>query len=271
MATRSLIVVGLVSFASCSAATALANPRPLPFTYQHEQLAEGATEIEQFVDLTPVRTLDAGGALRWYGLTEYQTEFEHGLTDRLELGLYVTIVPGVAPGFSTNGIVPRPMEGSGVKQRLRYQLAPTGEWPIDVGVYGEVSENEREVELEAKVILQRRFGIARIIANLTGEQEFYYNADEEFVLTPSAGVTFEATPSVQPGVEWWMLAEYSEKSSSGPNPPAHHYVGPALLAQFGNLWWSTGLYYQMNNPGHTLLEGEAFGHFWVRTVVGIGL
>ena len=54
-----------------------------------------------------------------------------------------------------------------MKQRLRYKLADTGVWPIDVSLYGELVENEREFELEAKVILQRRLGIARIMANVT--------------------------------------------------------------------------------------------------------
>jgi hypothetical protein len=41
--------------------------------------------------------------------------------------------------------------GTGIKQRLRYRFADAGRWPIDVALYGEVTENDREIELEAKV------------------------------------------------------------------------------------------------------------------------
>ena len=36
--------------------------------------------------------------------------------------------------------------GTGLKQRLKYLLADPDSWPIDVGVYGELTETESEVE-----------------------------------------------------------------------------------------------------------------------------
>src|SRR5204863_4231945 len=138
------------AFVSSTAGTARATPRPLPFTYTTETLAEGETEIEQYADVTPVRALStSSGAPTWYGSTQFQTELEHGLTDRLELGLYFVYVP--SPGdrlTSTAGTT----EGTGIKQRLRYTLAEPGEWPIDVGLYGELVENDHEFEIEAKIL-----------------------------------------------------------------------------------------------------------------------
>jgi hypothetical protein len=252
-------------------ALSFANPRPLPFTYQHEQLAAGETEIEQFVDVTPIRVYSETGRPVWYAFSQFQTEYEHGLTDRLELGLYVTYVPGLSSGFSVG---PRGTEGTGIKQRLRYQLAPSQAWPVDVSLYGEVVENDHELELEAKVLLQRRFGPARLIANVSGEREFYYDGKHDIVLTPSAGVTFEATPMIQPGIEWWMRAEYPEENPPHPRPFAlgpQNYLGPALLLQFGSFWWSNGVYLRLNRTDHTLTPGEGFGLVWARTMIGIGL
>lgn len=272
MKRRTLASLVWVAALAFTGGSARANPRPLLFTYQHEQLGEGATEVEQFVDFVPVRARSGTtGDPVWYGVTQFQTEFEHGLGNRLELGLYLSFVPAGASGFAS---IPRGTEGTGLKQRLRYQLAPTGDWPVDVGVYGEIAENEREVELEAKLILQRRFGPLRLIANATAEQEVYYDGGEDFVADPSAGATFEITPSVQPGIEWWMRAEYPEKNAPSPRPFAlgpHHYVGPTLLLEFGDLWWSTGVYLRVSNMRHTLRPGEGFGNVWVRTVIGLGL
>jgi hypothetical protein len=251
------------------AGTASANPRPLPFTYPHEQLVSGATELEQFIDFTTAKATDSntGRVDAQYGLFQFQTEFEHGITDRLELGLYVMYAPAPPVDFTNT---PRPIEGNGMKQRLRYKLADTGVWPIDVAVYGELVENERELELEGKLILQRRIGIARIMGNLTGEQEFYYNGEKEFVLDPSAGVTFEATPAIQPGIEWWMRAEFPEESEESA-PASQQYVGPALLLQMGPLWWTNGFYMRASNwndninPPH-----QGFGKLWIRSVIGYG-
>lgn len=256
-----------------AARPASANPRPLPFTYQHEQLAAGEAEVEQFVDLTPTRALDAtSGERTWYGLTQFTTEFETGLTDSLELGLYVTLAPS-APGDFVE--TPHPIDGNGMKQRLRWSLAPSGEWPLDVSLYGELSENERELELEGKLLLQRRFGLARLVANLSAEQEMYYQGDDrDFVLNPSLGVTFQASPRVQPGLEAWMKAEWPEEEAVHPRPfelGPHVYVGPTLLLDLGRLWWSNGVYLRVTDRAHTLAPAEGFGNIWVRSVVGIGL
>jgi hypothetical protein len=258
---------------SLSALPARANPRPLPFTYPHEQLAEGATELEQFVDFTPVRATSVEtGNPTWFGFTQFQTEFEHGITDRLELGLYFTYLP--APPASDVTEAPTGFVGNGLKQRLRYKLADTGAWPIDVSLYGELEENEHEMAVEGKVILQRRFGPARIMANLTAEQAFDFDGHRDVTLAPSAGMTFEITPSVQPGIEWWMRSEYPENDVPTRRPfdlGPHNYLGPVLMLQFGPLWWTNGVYLRVSDFGHTLAPGESFGNVWIRSVVGIGL
>jgi hypothetical protein len=269
--------------AVCGAAAALvwappvsANPRPLPFTYQHEQLGAGEAELEQFVDFSPTRARDGTtGELTWYGLTNFTTEFETGITDRLELGLYLTLVP--TPSSDRFQAVPSGMESNGIKQRLRYSLAPSGVWPIDVSLYGELAESDHEFEIEAKILLQRRVGIARIIANLSAEQEFYYNGGErDFVANPSLGVTFEASQRVQPGLEAWMRGEWDENAQPGPHARPfelgpHVYLGPTLLLQFGRVWWSNGVYFRTTDRSHTLAAGESFGSVWLRTAIGIGL
>jgi hypothetical protein len=260
---------GALLVALTHATAASANPRPLPFTYPHEQLVTGATELEQFVDFTTAKaTDDTSGKDAQYGMFQFQTEFEHGITDRLELGLYVMYAPSAPRGFRDT---PEPIEGNGMKQRLRYKLADTGVWPIDVAVYGELVENEREFELEGKLILQRRLGIARIMANVTAEQEFYYNGEHDFVFNPSAGVTFEATPAIQPGIEWWMRAEFPEDAEREGSPDTQHYVGPALLLQMGPLWWTNGVYLRVSHwDDNDAAPHAGFGKLWIRSVIGYG-
>src|SRR5580704_17066852 len=80
---------------------ARANPRPLPFTYTYDTLPRGEGEVEQYVDMTPVQGLDPNGNRARYAASQLQTEFEYGITDRLELGLYVTLAPTPAGWSNT--------------------------------------------------------------------------------------------------------------------------------------------------------------------------
>jgi hypothetical protein len=259
------LAVGLL-FASSRAA---ANPRPLPFSYPYETLPEGDTEIEQYVDTTPIRALVSSSEQRWANIYRFQTEFEYGITERLELGLYLQWVPR-PEGLGVLATFP---DGNGIKQRLRLRLADEGQWPVDVSVYGEVSELESEVELELKLNLQKRFDRARIMVNLWGEREFYYDGRKDWVLHPTAGLTYEVTPTFHPGVEYWMKAEYADDAPpTRPfNDGPHHFVGPTVMLSFGKLWWTTGVYVRASETNRTVQVGDNLGHVWVRSVIGIGL
>ncbi len=266
-----------LALATASPTAASAHPRPLPFTYTYPTLPKGEIEIEQYVDFDPVKALSTTtGKPTFYGATQFQTEFEIGITDRLELGLYATFVPRPGDGFAQTPMLP---EGNGAKQRLRLRLAEEGQWPVDVALYGEVVENEREIEVEAKAIVARRVGDVHIVANVTGEVEAYFKGATEIIFNPSLGVTYQVTPAFHPGFEYWVRAEFplnEEAPKKGVeehefNAGPHHYVGPAMMFNFGRAWWSTGAYFRVSDVGHVLLPGDAFGPIWFRTVIGVGI
>ena len=106
---------------------------------------------------------------------------------------------------------------------------------MDIDLYGEVVENEQELEIEAKIILQKRFGNLGLAANLVAEHDFLYaSREQDTVLDPSLGITYEVTPVFQPGIDSWM---WSRDLRMWPRaaPPrstmANIYVGPAVLFQ----------------------------------------
>lgn len=271
MARLRLVALAAVLVASTSATGARANPRALPFTYPYETLAEGEAEIEQYADVSPLTALSAtSGARVWYAPPQLQTEFEYGISNRLELGLYVTFVPSHADTLTSTAAL---TEGDGVKQRLRLRLAEQGELPVDIALYGEVVENDRELELEAKLILARRLDRLRLMVNLTAEREYYFVNRRDWVLNPSAGLTYQVTPTFNPGLEYWMRAEFTD-----PDPPVrpfnlepHHYVGPTVLLDFGQLWWSTGVYLRLDDVARSMQPGDAFGNVYARTIIGVSL
>ena len=255
------------------AAPAAANPRALPFTYTTDTLPAGKVELEQYVDLVALRALSpATSGAQWYAPSAFQTELEIGLCDRLELGLYMTFVPDPGEQFASKAVFPG--TGNGIKQRIRYTFAAPGSWPVDVGVYGELTENEREVEVEAKVLLQHRFGKLRLAANVSGETEVYYSHQRELVLNPSLGATYEVSPSLHLGLDSWLRGEYPRNPppamrTFGLGPAA--YVGPAMMINFGRVWWAVGGYVRVTNVSHDLQPGEPYGPIYVRSMIGYDL
>jgi hypothetical protein len=254
---------------------ASATPQPLPFTYVYETLPEGDLEVEQYVDLTPVTVVgqqNGAPAKQYFLASQFQTEFEYGITDRLELGLYATFEP--TPPLGSYAQTPTLTEGNGVKERLRLRLADEGQWPVDVALYGELVENDHEFEIEAKVILERRIGNLRIVTNLWAEREWYYINQADWVINPTLGATYQVTPMFHPGVESWLRAEFPSPSPATRtfNLGPQVYVGPTAMLNFGKLWWSTGAYIRTTDFNHSLSPGvDAFGIVWFRTVIGLAL
>jgi hypothetical protein len=270
---KSSIVLALAAATAATAATPRANPRPLPFTYTTDTLGPGQVEIEQYVDLVALRAISPGTALpQWYLPSAFQTEIEIGLADRLELGLYLTFVPDPGEQLASKAVFPG--AGNGLKQRLRYILADAGAGPVDTGLYGELVENEREIELEAKLLLPRRFDRLRIAANLSGEYELYFSGQRELVLDPSLGATYELSPRFHLGLDSWLRGEYPQHHkprarSFGLGPAA--YLGPAAMVNFGKLWWALGVYARITDASHDLQPGEPYGPIYVRSMIGYDL
>ena len=232
-----------------------ANPRPLPFTYPYESLPQSGVELEQFVDLAPVVSLTADGEREWSARYQLITEVEYGITDRLELGLY--FVAATEPGEA-------PLVFDGIKQRLRYRFGDAGQFPVDVAIYGEISEKHDEIELEVKLNLQRRLGPARLMVNLSGERAFDYKGGGEWVLNPSAGVAVELSAHVSVGLEYWM-----DWTLDGSDPK--QYLGPTLSLQWKSLWVSAAPYLRLDNLGREQGYNDKYGRVWVRMVLGINL
>jgi hypothetical protein len=272
------LVLGLVGLVWLPA-VAHATPQPLPFSYVYETLPKGSIEVETYADYTPLRAENSAGQPVYYGASQFQTEFEYGITDRLELGLYVTWVP--TPSGLADGQASRLTEGNGLKERLRVRLAEPGQWPLDVGLYGEVVENDVEIELEGKILLQRRIGDLRLVANLWGELEYNLASangalgTHDWVVNPTLGATYQVTPQFHPGIEGWLRAEFPIPAPAtrpfNLGPAA--YIGPTCMFDFGNFWFSTGVYLRATNLGKSFPSpgenGDTYGSVWARLIVGL--
>ena len=271
---RSLLSLGVAWAAFLVVPSAFANPHPLPYSYPYQTLPKGKVEVEEIADLVPMRvarekddgTRDAVTALRF----QLQTELELGVTDRLELALYFS--------FHQSATADTPaMRFDGLKQRLRYRFAEEGDWPVDTGLYFELAEFYNEVEIEEKLLLSRRFGYLTTVCNLWVEQEYYFQTQEwKLIYNPTLGATYELSPNFMVGLEYWARGRFDDAAASvndvnADSPTgARHFLGPAVMLQSGEAWWSTGVYARLDHFGDSLQAEDPYGKVWIRTMVGMG-
>ena len=254
--------------------SASANPRPLPFTYQYETLPKGEVEVEQFVDVAPLYAWDSEHHSVLEPAYTLTTEVEYGLTDRLELGLYMVMKNDPA-GAGADA----PLYFDGLKQRLRYRIGREGQLPVELALYFEVAELHDEIELEEKIIVQKRFGQLKAIANLWVEQGFERGGEVAFYLKPTVGLVYELNENATIGAEYWMNAEYTLAEPEGEEEEAsaqdewnhapHHFIGPAVSLRWEKLWWTTGVYGRLDDFDRVIRPGDKFGRAWVRTAIGL--
>ena len=273
MSRRALLLSTALSVAAFSRPAA-ANPHPLPYSYPYQTLPSGKVEIEEIVDLIPMRvarenpdgTRDAVTAVR----SQLQTELELGISDRLELGLYLAFRQGATADTPA-------LRFEGLKQRLRYRFAEEGDLPVDLGVYLEVAEFYNELEIEEKLLLSRRFGYLTTSVNLWIEQEYYFQTqDWKHIYNPTAGAVYELSPSFMLGLEYWARGRFDDagaaEGADGADSPSgvRHYLGPTFLLQAGEAWWSTGVYARLDHLAEAAVAEDPYGKVWIRTLVGMG-
>jgi hypothetical protein len=261
-----------VSLVISAAAIASANPHPNPFSYPYATLPTDKLEVEQYVDLVPVRvekenadgTLDGVFSLR----SVLTTELELGLTDRLEAGFYFQFQQGATSDTPF-------LRFAGIKQRLRYRFAEAGELPVDIGIYGEIAEFHDEIEFEEKLLLERRFGDINVVANLWIEQEWYFQTKEtKFIYNPTLGMSYQVSPKLFVGAEYWTRGRFDRSSttdSTDAPTSGRHYAGPTLLYQTGNVFLSLGVYARLDAIADKAVVDDPYGKVWIRSIVGLEL
>lgn len=266
---RLLLIVVLVAIASPAAA----NPKKLPLSYGTQTMPEGGLEVEQYVDVIPMRVLreNADGTQEGVWATRYQlqTELEYGLTERLELGLYMAWRQGASADTPF-------LRFQGLKQRARFRVSDPASWPIGVAVYAEIAEFHDELELEEKLLLSWRRGPIEVVANLWVEQEYYFADDLwKFIYNPTLGATYELSPSATVGLEYWARGRFDspETGVTGDDTDTgdvtRHYVGPTINLARGESWVTLGAYVRVDKAD--LAIGDSFGRVWVRLILGLGL
>ena len=206
--------------------TAEANQRKFVFSYEATTSPKGAVEFENWI------TFKHGNGEE--NSFEFRHELEFGLTDRLQLGVYLA-------DWSYSEMNGSVYSDSGVE--LIYNLTnPTTDF-LGSALYLEATAGDKLATLEGKLLLQKNVGPWVFAYNLVleGKWEGDHLDEREGEFAQTLGVSYEVTPHFSVGLEAFheiALPDWSDAKDSivfaGPNASlraGRFYATAAALLQ----------------------------------------
>lgn len=212
---QSVAAIVLMSF---MAMPAMGGDRKFAFSYEATTTPPGEVEYEQFVTWKKSKATDSD-----FDRIDVRHEIEFGLTDRLQMGIYVADWRYQDGESVSNNRV----EYRDTALEFIYNLTNPVADPIGLALYGEVKLGDQLFELEGKIILQKDMGPWTVAYNATIEAEWEgsdYEEDKgEFAQT--VGVSYQVSPRLSAGVELLHEVEFDDWEETGRNVM---YVGPNM-------------------------------------------
>ncbi|MEQ1860256.1 MAG: hypothetical protein ABMA13_09990 [Chthoniobacteraceae bacterium] len=244
-------IIATAALAFLAQPTAEAGQRRYVYSYETLTAPKGSKEYEQWVTWRHRDIQGGDDRDRW----EFRHEFEFGLTERLQLGIYVADwqydeddSEGHEFRFQKSGF------------DLIYNLTNPNTDLIGSALYGEFLVGEDLIKTEFKLLLEKRFGRLGIVYNAILEAEWeggeYHDETGEFIQT--FGVSYDLSKSVSVGVEARHVIEMPDWENT---EPAVFYVGPNVSYRHGRYFATLAWLWQT-----THLEGES--DFQTRMIVG---
>ncbi len=221
------MVVGLLAWTG----GARAYERLFPYTYESAVLPAGALEIELWT--TPRLMRD-----HYFVRFDQRIEFEVGLGRNVQTAFYIN-TRGQAE-TTPNGLSKK-YDFRGVSSEWKWQLSDPAADAVGSALYGEVTWMPHEVELEAKVILDRWLGPVLLAYNLVAEYEIEAEQkkgedlewEKILLLENLLGVAVRVTDGFHAGIEVLNRNRISE----GRLDYSALLLGPNLSIRAGR-WWA---------------------------------
>ncbi len=268
--TRNLPACLVVCIALVAVSGAVqANERHFTYTYETNVLAPGVIEVE------PWATARIGKD-RYYTGIDNRLEFEVGVAENLQTALYVNF--GVE-GIRAGNTIASTANHKGISSEWKYKLSDAVADSVGSAVYVEGTLAADEIELEGKLLLDKRMGNLHLACNAV--YEFERNAAEnidEHKLHAMAGITYFVRENLSMGVEA-MDSNVFEPASPGAASNLMHgavFAGPVLGWSRGNAWLAVSLLPQLVGYGSAVPSGrglnlDEFERFQGRILMGIHL
>lgn len=244
-----LVPAALALALVASALPTSAGQRKFAYSYEATTAPKGAIEIENWVTWKTRGTAD-GRVDRF----DFRHELEFGLTDRLQLGLYLADWRHE----STPGGSETTYQHSGAE--LIWNLTnPTTSF-LGTALYGEVLVGEDVVKLEGKLLLQKNIGPVILAYNAIIEAEWEGDdLDEKTgVFGQTFGASYAISRSFSAGIEALHEIEFADWGKGSASVVS---VGPNVSFQVGRVFATIAGLWQVTN-----VDGEP--DFQLRTIFG---
>lgn len=228
---------------------AFAGVRHFDFLYEAPTSAPGSVEMENWI------TWKRGSDPR-FDQVDFRHEFEFGVTDRLQLSVYVADWNYHSPEQSGFTLSDAAVEAI-------YNLSNPVIDPVGLSIYQEVRAGDRLVEWESKLIAQKNYG--RWIFAYNATLEAVWEGDDlderEGEFSQALGASYEISPRLSVGVE--LLHEFVFPDWKDDETIRNVFVGPNVSYRRGNWFVTTSVLAQATDT-----SGEP-GFQW-RTIFGVG-
>lgn len=215
--------------------TASAGSRRFVWNYETATSPVGMREYEQWVTWKTDKGSDP-----LYDRVEFRHEFEFGLTDRLQLGVYLVDwrYTRTSDGSET--------EVRGTAVELIYNLSDPTTSALGSAVYGEVAIGDERFALEAKLLLEKPLGPLTAVANTVIEAEWEDElwSEDTGVFEQTLGLSWELAPRFLLGAEALLEKEFPDW---GEGADAVAWAGPNASLRLPAFWMTTAPLFQVTD------------------------
>ncbi len=224
--------------------------RRFVYSYETTTAPVGMWEYEQWVTWKSYDDRDR---------FDFRHEFEYGLTERLQIGLY--LADWRYEDFD-NGDSEADYKSTGVE--FIYQLTDPNKSAFGSALYGEMLVGDEKFALEGKFLLQKNIGPLVAIYNLVLEAEWEGDDlgsldEDKAVWENTFGLSYQVNPNFLVGVEALHEIEFAEWSDAGEHV---FYAGPNVSFRKGNVFATVAGLFQVTD-----VDGEPDSQ--VRLLAGI--
>jgi len=199
------------------------------FTYTYESLVLNPGDIE----LEPWTTYRAGRS-SYYRRFDERLEIEAGLTENLQTAFYINF-SGITADDGTD--YRSTFDFKGISSEWKYKLSDPVADGLGSAFYVEATGQTDELELEAKLIVDKRLDNILFAANLVGEYEWEFSKNETekvliFELDLALAYLLNDTWSL--GLEIRQVNDFTEGGSKFAH--ATLFAGPSLSYTSKSFW-----------------------------------
>ena len=213
---------------------AIADERFFAYSYESNVLPKGAFELEQWV--TNQNGKEDGDYSRW----DLRTEFELGITEKYTSALYLNLESVRSEGVT--GIEDEnDTKFKGISWENIYQILNPNLNPVGVAIYGEVTTDGIDYELEGKLLLSKNVGNFVYAANAVYEAELEKEdnmTEKEGSLEFTLGAAYKLNSNWSTGLEVRNKSAYPDGLDLASQEYQTWSVGPNI--HYGSSrWWTT--------------------------------